>query len=100
MTTNAPNLPPGLAYCETDECFNVTSPGYRCEECRDRRLLSRLTNRQIRELISHAALNVTRAMMRPRIAWTDGPRFTWERVLLRLNGEAFRRVVAGRWGAP
>jgi hypothetical protein len=97
MATNAPNLPPGLAYCETDECFNVTSPDSHCEACRDRRLLARLTNRQIRRLIARANGAEARARMAGRGG--EGGRFLWERVLLRLNGEAFRRVEAGRWGA-
>lgn len=97
MAGNAPNLPERLAYCETDECFNVTEPGAHCQDCRDARLLRGLSNRQIRTMIERATFAEVRAKRRP---WMNGDesRFTWERVLLRLNGEAFRRVDAGSWG--
>jgi hypothetical protein len=48
-------------------------------------------------MIERATFAEVRAKRRP---WMNGDesRFTWERVLLRLNGEAFRRVDAGSWG--
>jgi hypothetical protein len=63
--------------------------------CRDRRLLARLTNAQLRAMISRATYAAHRSGL-SRIS--AGRRFMWERVLLRLNSEAFRRVDAGRWG--
>lgn len=33
MTGNAPNLPAGMEYCDTDACFNIVPGGGTCDEC-------------------------------------------------------------------
>lgn len=33
MTGNAPNLPAGLEYCDTDACFNIVPGGGTCDGC-------------------------------------------------------------------